>query len=102
MNAIMGMTTVAAIYLNDLERLTDCLTKITVPSRHLLALINDVLDMSKIESGKVSLYEEPFGMADMVDSIVTIVNGQATVPQDHLSRCVNSLTLRQDDYTPHS
>ncbi len=76
MNAIMGMTAVAAMHLDDKERLTDCLGKITISSRHLLALINDVLDMSKIESGKVSLHEEPFNMADMVDSVVTIIRAQ--------------------------
>lgn len=76
MNAIMGMTAVAAMHLDDKDRLADCLSKITVSSRHLLALINDVLDMSKIESGKVSLSEEPFSMADMVDSVVTIIKDQ--------------------------
>ena len=78
MNAIMGMTAVAAMHLDDRERVTDCLGKITISSRHLLALINDVLDMSKIESGKVTLSEEPFNMADMVRSIVTIIQPQAT------------------------
>ncbi len=78
MNAIMGMTAVATMHLDDKERLTDCLNKITISSRHLLALINDVLDMSKIESGKVTLSEEPFNMADMVESIVTIIRSQAT------------------------
>lgn len=76
MNAIMGMTAVAAMHLDDPERLEDCLGKITISSRHLLALINDVLDMSKIESGKVTLSEEPFNMADMVDSILTIIQPQ--------------------------
>ncbi len=77
MNAIMGMTAVAAMHLDDRERLTDCLSKITISSRHLLALINDVLDMSKIESGKVTLSEEPFSISDMVDSIMTIIRPQA-------------------------
>lgn len=76
MNAIMGMTAVAAMHMDDQERLQDCLSKITISSRHLLALINDVLDMSKIESGKVTLSEEPFGMADMVESILTIIQAQ--------------------------
>ncbi len=76
MNAIMGMTTVAAMHIEDRDRLTDCLNKITISSRHLLALINDVLDMSKIESGKVKLSEEPFGMSDLVESIVTIIRPQ--------------------------
>ena len=78
MNAIMGMTAVAAMHLDDPERLTDCLGKITTASRHLLALINDVLDMSKIESGKVTLSEEPFNMADLVESIVTIIRSQVS------------------------
>ncbi len=84
MNAIMGMTAVAAMHLDDRERLSDCLDKITVSSRHLLALINDVLDMSKIESGKVTLAEEPFGIADLVDSVVTIIRAQVNGKRQEL------------------
>ena len=84
MNAIMGMTTVAAMHMEDRDRLTDCLNKITISSRHLLALINDVLDMSKIESGKVKLSEEPFGMSDLVESIVTIIRPQVNSRHQHL------------------
>ena len=84
MNAIMGMTAVAAMHIDDRERLTDCLSKITISSRHLLALINDVLDMSKIESGKVTLSEEPFSMADMVESVVTIVREQVRSKRQEL------------------
>ncbi len=84
MNAIMGMTAVAAMHLDDPERLTDCLSKITISSRHLLALINDVLDMSKIESGKVTLSEEPFSMPDMVESIVTIIRAQVNAKRQNL------------------
>ncbi len=84
MNAIMGMTAVAAMHLDDKERLTDCLGKITISSRHLLALINDVLDMSKIESGKVTLSEEPFNIADMVDSILTIIRPQTNSKRQEL------------------
>ena len=73
MNAVMGMTTVAAMHMDDRERLTDCLNKITASSRHLLALINDVLDMSKIESGKVTLSEEPFNLSEMIEGIFTIM-----------------------------
>lgn len=49
MNAIIGMTALAAVHLNDEKRVADCLQKITLSSKHLLSLINDVLDMSKIE-----------------------------------------------------
>ncbi len=84
MNAIMGMTAVAAMHVDDRERLMDCLHKITVSSRHLLALINDVLDMSKIESGKITLSEEEFNMAGLVESLLTIIRPQITAKQQHL------------------
>ena len=76
MNAVMGMTAVAAMHMDDRERVTDCLNKITASSRHLLALINDVLDMSKIESGKVTLSEEPFNLSEMTGGIFTIMQPQ--------------------------
>lgn len=72
MNAIMGMTSIAAMNIEDTERVKDCLNKITVSSRHLLGLINEVLDMSKIESGKLSLAKEEFNLPDVVESIVTM------------------------------
>ena len=55
MNAITGMTALAAAHLDDRERVADCLKKISVSSRHLLSLVNDILDMSKIESSKITL-----------------------------------------------
>lgn len=54
MNAIVGMTTLAFAHIDDRDRLEDCLQKITVSSRHLLSLVNDVLDMSRIEQSKIS------------------------------------------------
>ena len=77
MNAIMGMTAVAAMHLDEPERLKDCLNKITIASRHLLALINNVLDMSKIESGKATLDEAPFAVPDVIQSVQTIIQPQA-------------------------
>lgn len=85
MNAVMGMTAVAAMHIDDKERLTDCLNKITSSSRHLLALINDVLDMSKIESGKVTLSEEPFNLSEMIDGIFTIMNPQFKAKNQKIS-----------------
>lgn len=76
MNAIMGMTAVAAMNIDDKERILDCLNKITLSSRHLLALINDVLDMSKIESGRVTLSLEEFEMSQAVDSLLAIMHPQ--------------------------
>ena len=76
MNGIIGMTAIAAAHIDDKERVQDSLTKITAASRHLLGLINEVLDMSKIESGKVSLTEEEFNLSDLVDNLVTMVRPQ--------------------------
>ena len=72
MNAIVGMTAIAGAHINDKERVRDCLEKITQASHHLLELINEVLDMARIENGKISLNEEEFNLSDLVDNIVTI------------------------------
>ena len=76
MNGIIGMTAIAAAHIDDKERVRDSLNKITQASRHLLALINEVLDMSKIESGKVSLTEEEFNLSDLIDNLITMVGPQ--------------------------
>ncbi len=73
MNAIIGMTAIAGKYLEDKERVEDCLKKITVSSKHLLALINEVLDMSKIESGKIDLAEEEVNLSDLIGNLVTMI-----------------------------
>ena len=92
MNAVMGMTAVAAMHIDDKERLTDCLNKITTSSRHLLALINDILDMSKIESGKVTLSEEPFNLAEMTESILTIMHPQIKAKNQKISMSTSKIT----------
>ena len=76
MNGIIGMTAIAAAHIDDKERVQDSLTKITSASRHLLALINEVLDMSKIESGKVSLTEEEFNLSDLIDNLLAMTRPQ--------------------------
>ncbi|MEY8336875.1 response regulator [Lachnospiraceae bacterium 62-35] len=73
MNAIIGMTAIAGAHLDDTERVSDCLNKITVSSRHLLSLINEVLDMSKIESGKIDLADEEFNLSDSIQNLVTMI-----------------------------
>ena len=73
MNAIIGMTSIAGAHLDEPERVSDCLSKITVSSKHLLSLINEVLDMSKIESGKISLAEEEFSLSDLLQNLLTIL-----------------------------
>ena len=76
MNGIVGMTAIAAANLDDKEQVENCLKKITVSSRHLLGLINDVLDMSKIESGKMTLNIDRISLRETVDSIVSICQPQ--------------------------
>jgi len=73
MNAIIGMTAIAGRYLDDRDHVADCLRKITVSSKHLLSLINEVLDMSKIESGKIDLAEEEINLSDLIENLVTMI-----------------------------
>lgn len=77
MNVITGMAEIAGNHLEDRERVADCLRKITLSGRHLLNLINDILDMSKIESGKMSLREEPFNIAELLTEAVEMIRPQA-------------------------
>ncbi len=76
MNGIVGMTAIAMSNMNDQQRVQDCLKKIALSSKHLLGLINDVLDMSKIESGKLTLNISQVSLRDTMDSIVNIVQPQ--------------------------
>lgn len=77
LNAIIGMTAIAAASLDEPARAEDCLSKITFSSKHLLMLINDVLDMSKIESNKMVLQNEPFDIFELVNGFVSTVYAQA-------------------------
>ncbi len=76
MNAIVGMTAIATANLEDQKQVQNCLKKITLSSRHLLGLINDVLDMSKIESGKMTLNLDQVSLREVMESIVSIVQPQ--------------------------
>ncbi len=76
MNAIIGMTTLASKHLEDQEYMKNCLNKMALASNHLLTLINDVLDISKVESGKMSLNPIVFSLADTVSNLVNIVRQQ--------------------------
>lgn len=73
MNAIVGMTAIAAAHIDDKEQVRGCLKKITTSSKHLLGLINDVLDMSKIESGKLTLTPEQISLREVTEGIVSIM-----------------------------
>ena len=76
MNAIVGMTAIATAHMDDREQVQNCLRKIALSSRHLLGLINDVLDMSKIESGKLTLTTDHISLKEVVEGIVSIMQPQ--------------------------
>ena len=76
MNAIVGMTAIATAHIDDRKQVENCLRKITLSSKHLLGLINDVLDMSKIESGKLTLTTEQISLKEVVEGIVNIMQPQ--------------------------
>ncbi|MDD6855346.1 MAG: response regulator, partial [Oscillospiraceae bacterium] len=73
--------------IDDRERVQDCLKKTTQASKHLLSLINEVLDMSKIESGKVDLVEEEFNLSDLVENLLTMTSAQ--IKEHHHELAVN-------------
>ena len=81
MNAIVGMTTIALANIDDKDRVENCLKKIVLSSKHLLGLINDVLDMSKIESGKMTLSVELVSLREIMESLVSIVQPQVKAKQ---------------------
>ena len=76
MNAIVGMTAIAIANLQNPQQVQNCLKKISLSSKHLFGLINDVLDMSKIESGKLTLSADLLSLREVMDSIVNIVQPQ--------------------------
>lgn len=77
MNVIVGMTAIAMAHIDDKEQVQNCLKKITLSGKHLLGLINDVLDMSKIESGKMILTAERISLREVIEAVVGITQSQA-------------------------
>ncbi|MCR4687738.1 MAG: response regulator [Lachnospiraceae bacterium] len=76
MNAIIGMTAIAENHIDDKERVKDCLKKINLSGKHLLGLINDILDMSKIESGKMTLNPDVLSLKQVMETMCDIVRPQ--------------------------
>lgn len=81
MNAIIGFTSLAAAHIDNIEKVQDYLAKITTSSNHLLSLINDVLDMSRIESGKVKIEEKETSLPEIMHDLKTIVQADVTSKQ---------------------
>ena len=95
MNAIIGFTTLAVTNINDTERVKDYLTKTLASSRHLLSLINDILDMSRIESGRLHLEESEVSLSEVLHDIKTIVGGQVHAKQ--LELYMDALDVTDED-----
>jgi signal transduction histidine kinase/CheY-like chemotaxis protein len=95
MNAILGMTAIATIHIDDKERVMDALNKITLSGKHLLGLINSILDMSKIESGKISLREEEFNLSDTVEGLMSMLHTQ--MEKKKLNIQVNIAKIEHED-----
>ena len=92
MNAIIGFTTLALSNIDDKDRVKDYLAKALASSNHLLSLINDVLDMSRIESGKIHLEEVEVNLSDVLHDLKTIVSGQIYAKQLELYMDVMDVT----------
>ena len=95
MNAIIGFTNLAITHIDSPERIKDYLEKINQSSNHLLSLINDVLDMSRIESGKVSIEEKEENMADILHGIRNII--QADIHAKQLEFFINTVNVVDED-----
>ena len=85
MNAIIGMTSIASKHLDNPQKIADCLTKITSSSNHLLKLINEILDMSKIEKGKLELKAKPFYLDRLMKELYEIIRLEADSKQQTIS-----------------
>ena len=81
MNAIIGFTTIAINHINNKEQVKDCLQKVLSSSNHLLSLINDILDMSRIESGKVQIKEQECNISELMHNLVNIIQPQVKAKQ---------------------
>ena len=95
MNAIIGFTALAQSHLDQPEQVEDYLGKIMTSSQHLLSLINDVLDMSRIESGKVKIEEKPLHLPDVLNDLHTITQPSVSAKQQTLS--IDAKALRSED-----
>ncbi len=95
MNAIIGFTSLAATHIDNREQVLDYLKKISISSQHLLSLINDVLDMSRIESGKVKIDEKVVHLPDLIHDLRAII--QSNVSAKRLSLLIDTMDVYNED-----
>ncbi len=91
MNAIVGMSAIATANIDNIQQVQNCLRKITLSSKHLLGLINDVLDMSKIESGKMTLNMDQVSLREVMEGIVNIVQPQIKEKNQQFEVIINDI-----------
>lgn len=92
MNAIVGMTAIATANIDNRQQVQNCLKKITLSSRHLLGLINDVLDMSKIESGKMTLNYDQVSLREVMEGIVNISQPQVRAKKQQFNVSIHDIS----------
>ena len=93
MNGIVGMTAIASANIENTQQVQHCLKQITASSRHLLGLINDILDMSKIESGKMTLNIQQISLKDIMQGIVNIVQPQIREKQQYFNVYIQDIPV---------
>lgn len=91
MNAIVGMTAIAVANIDNNDQVKNCLRKIALSSKHLLGLINDVLDMSKIESGKITLNVDQVSLREVMDGIVNIAQPQVRAKKQQFNIFIHDI-----------
>ncbi len=92
MNAIVGMTAIATANIDNRQQVQNCLKKITLSSRHLLGLINDVLDVSKIESGKMTLNYDQVSLREVMEGIVNISQPQVRAKKQQFNVSIHDIS----------
>ncbi len=95
MNAIIGFTTIAVSHINNKDQVLDCLQKVLSSSNHLLSLINDILDMSRIESGKVQIKEQECNISEIMHNLVSIIQPQ--VKSKQLDLFIDTFEVNNED-----
>ena len=91
MNAIVGMTAIAGAHIEDTQKVRDCLKKINTSSKHLLNLINEVLDMSKIESGRLDVRANDFSLSNLVQNVFEVCRPMIIEKGHHLTMNISKV-----------
>ena len=95
MNAIIGFTTIAVSHIDNKSQVQDCLQKVLASSNHLLSLINDILDMSRIESGKVQIMEQECNISELTHNLLSIIQPQVKAKQ--LELFIDTFDVKNED-----